>query len=350
VRCVLAFLGCLSLCLGAASSASAASPAQAVANLNAQRQANGIPAGIREDPALSLGCAHHNAYERANNGDLIHDEDPGRPGYTLDGDAAAARSVLSKGTNWDRANPWETAPIHLSQLLAPRLDVTGVDDSQSFTCAQTLASRNRPAPAAPVTYTYPGKGTKSIYVSETAFEAPLTPGETVGIPQGRKTGPYLMVFFDGPWSPFADADIAAASLTGPKGPLQIQFVDNLTPQLQFYLPTGGMIIPLAPLQQDTSYTASVSGTVTDTNGAAPVPVAYKWTFRTVRTVACKVPKLKGRSLTSARSKLRRAHCKLGRVHYRRGGRGRYKISAQGLPAGAERHVDTKVSVTLRKGG
>jgi hypothetical protein len=188
-----------------------------------------------ENAALSQGCAHHNAYERANRLPPTHEEDPARPGYTSDGAYAGAHSVLAAGASWDSVNPWETAPIHLAQLLAPRLDVTGVDDSHGYTCAQTLASRKRPAPAAPVTYTYPGNGT-TIYPREVASEGPYTPGQLVGIPARTASGPYLYVFFDGPWSEFAEAHITAASLSGPDGPVSLKVVDNFINGLTGYLP------------------------------------------------------------------------------------------------------------------
>jgi hypothetical protein len=346
VALALACAGGLACAVGAP--ASAATPAEAIARLNAQRAANGIPAGIVENAALSQGCAHHNDYIRANGGQLTHQEDPSRPGYTDDGAYAGLHSVLASGGSWNGANPWESAPIHLSQLLAPRLDVTGVDDSGGLTCAQTLASRNRPAPAAPVTYTYPGNGT-TIYASEIAFESPTTPGALVGIPEGASTGPYLYVLFDGPWSEFADAHLTAAALRGPGGPVVLKVVDNSTPGLEGYLPPGGMLIPRVPLLADTSYTASVTGTVTDRNGGATFgPVSYRWTFRTRPAAVCRVPALLGRTLTTAGVLLRRAGCRLGRVHYRRGGRGGFRVVAQTPGRGAVRRGSYAIAVALRR--
>src|SRR4051794_15452451 len=74
--------------------------AQAIAFLNQQRAANGIPSVV-EDPAMSDACAKHIAYmEVFRSGDLgdnPHAEDPAQPGYTPEGNTAAASSALRTG-------------------------------------------------------------------------------------------------------------------------------------------------------------------------------------------------------------------------------------------------------------
>ena len=257
-------------------SARAEGGAAAVAKLNAQRAAHGIPAGIAHAPEWSGWCDLHNGY-MAQNG-IGHEEDESKPGYTEDGDKAGRKSVLAGGIGWGAANPWETAPIHLHQLLAPRLDAMGVADSHGYVCATTLLSRNRPAPAATTVYTYPGNGTVHR-ASEVAAEGPYTPGELVGIPAGTRTGPYLYVSVDGPnFDPFTSASIASASLTGPSGPVALKTVDNLTPGLEGYLPPGGELIPVSPLATNASYRASVDLVVGE------LPVHHEWTFATGRVV------------------------------------------------------------------
>jgi hypothetical protein len=262
------------LWLSVAAPAHAAASAQAIANLNAQRAANGIPAGITENPSWSAACAAHNNYQRPNGGALTHSEDPAKPGYTPEGAMAASKSVLSRGDDWNNGNPWETAPIHLHQLIAPRLSSMGVDDSDGYVCATTLLGRDRPQPAAPIVYTYPDNGTVHRF-EETAAEGPYTPGMLVGVPAGTLTGPYLYVMIDGPWSVYAKATITAASLTGPDGPVAIKTVDNTTPGLVGYLPTGGELIPLAPLRGRATYTVSVTAAV---EGSAPI--SHQWSFST----------------------------------------------------------------------
>lgn len=266
--------------------ARAATAGEAVARLSAQRQANGIPAGIVESPDWSGACALHNRYEKANGGGLTHDEDPANPGYTEAGAWAGRNSVLHGGSGWDAGNPFETAPIHLSQLLAPYLAVTGVDDSNGFVCATTWPGYVRPDPPAPTVYSYPGNGTAGIYYREVASESPFVPGAFVGLPDGSATGPYLYVFAAGPGMAGQPGQIAAASLAGPNGPVEVRVVDNTTGQVGPYLPSpSGMLIPVNPLPPRTTFLASVTLVV------AGAPLGYQWSFttasapcRTVRTL------------------------------------------------------------------
>ena len=260
--------------------ASAATGADAVARLNEQRAAHGIPTGIVHNAEWSRWCALHNEYQRLNGGRLTHSEDPDKPGYTPEGDRAARASVLSSGDDWDGPNPWETAPIHLHQLLAPRLDAMGVDDSNRFVCATTLLSRNRPAPEANAVYTYPGQGTVHRY-EELAAEGPYTPGERVGIPKGTTTGPYIYVSVDGPQlTPFSTARIVSASLSGPDGAVELRVVDNHTSGLEGYLPPGGQLIPVSPLRARSSYTATVNLKARG-GGGEEIPFERTWSFSTV---------------------------------------------------------------------
>jgi hypothetical protein len=258
--------------------AKAVPAAQAIASLNAQRAANGIPAGITENPDWSAACAAHNQYEQLNGGTLEHYETPGNPGYSDAGNWAAAHSVLSAGGDWSSTNPWQNAPLHLNQLMDPRLNVMGVDDSNGYTCATTLASLTGPASTNNVVYTYPGTGVSGVAYSETAAEGPYTPGQLIGIPQGTATGPYLFVMLDGPTivshSVNSNAHITAASLTGPAGPVAVDTVDNYTHELTGSMPPGGEIIPVSPLAPNSTYQAHVSATI----GA--LSFSYDWSFTT----------------------------------------------------------------------
>src|SRR3954462_7353449 len=74
------------------SPAAAAGGAADVAKLNAQRAANGIPAGIAHVAERSQWCDQHIAYMEANGGGLSHEEQPGHPGHTVGGQMAGANS------------------------------------------------------------------------------------------------------------------------------------------------------------------------------------------------------------------------------------------------------------------
>ena len=162
--------------------------------------------------------------------------------------------MASNDYPWGGANPWETAPIHLMQLLGPSLSMTGYAPG----CMFTWPGYQRADPPAPILLSYPGEGTRFIYARERASESPFVPGEFVGLGSGALTGPHLYVLAWGAGS----GQITSASLTGPAGPVAVKTVDNTTRgsrgNLGGYLPAGGMIIPVAPLAPGSIYTASVT--------------------------------------------------------------------------------------------
>jgi hypothetical protein len=269
-------------CTAATATASAATAQQTIAELNAERSANGIPAGITENPTWSDDCAAHDNYMALNH-TLTHTEAPGKPGYTSGGAFAGANAVLIEGASWDTGDPYESAPLHLDQLLAPRLAVTGSADAHGFSCTITFPGLTRPDPPALTVYTDPGNGTTTT-PSEVAREEPFTPGDLVGLPQPAVTGPYLTVLVDAPGqSPIDDpATLSDATVTGPKGPVAVKTVDGDTPvpsggvqTLAAYIPPGGFIIPVSPLLAASTYHARVAVTF------AGVATPYSWTFTTL---------------------------------------------------------------------
>lgn len=268
----------------AASGAREPTAAEAIALLNQQRAANGLPAGVVEDPALSAGCALHMNYIRLN-GELTHNEDPAKPGYTDAGAYAGSSSVLyTPGyQSWGSAqtNPWEYAPIHLAQLLSPSLAVTGWAPG----CMNTLAGPARPQPPTATLLSYPGDGGQAP-ASAVYGERPFTPGELLGLPPGR-SGPYLYVFAWGGDSEYANplgwdshsyGRIVSATVSGPDGPVPVRTVDNHTRtsvgRLNGYIPAGGMLIIPTPLRAGSAYLAEVVFQP-DSGGA---PLARRWSF------------------------------------------------------------------------
>ena len=237
--------------------------------LSAQREAHGIPGALVEVPEWSEGCRKHMLWVEQNG--LQHDEEPGTPGYTPEGDEAGNSSVLSSGPwEFDGANPWEHAPIHLMQLLGPGLARTGYANG----CMYTWPGYDRPNPPTPQLFTYPGDGTTDWRYQELASEGPYTPGERVGLPTNALTGPYLYVFAWG----VGPGRITAATLTGPEGLVEIKVADNETDGLEGYMPPGGTIIPTEPLNLATRYEAAATFLPTNPPGAAPL--SLRWTFQT----------------------------------------------------------------------
>lgn len=255
-------------------------PSRALALLNAQRAFNGIPAEIALRDDWSANCAKHSDYMRKT-GTMEHSEDPSSPYYTPEGDQAARSSVL--GGTWSMSldtsaadpyasNPYETAPIHLMQLLGPGLAETGIAPD----CTYTWPGYTRPAPAAPQMLSYPGDGTRGIYYSERAAERPFVPGDKVGLPEGTTTGPHLMVLAWGVES----GQLGDVALVGPGGQVEVRTVDNETPQLGSYLPPGGMLIPVKPLEPGASYTATGTFTGPAASGGDAVALPFRFTFTT----------------------------------------------------------------------
>ena len=266
--------------------APADSAARIVGFVNAQRQRNFIPAGIRVSQSMSQGCAGYDAYMQLN-GTFGGGETPGQSGYTqLGAQTAKGGTVIYNGgallvggealgfPGWNFGDPFEWGPNHLAALLAPRLAVMGADDDQDpnlgqeWMCATTTAGYTRRAPSSYAVYTYPGDGAH-VYPAETAVELPATPGQSAGIPAGATTGPYLIVFADGPFAAGTRAHIKSASLTGPRGPVRVVSVDHSGGW------AGGFVIPVSPLANNTSYAARVSLQI---NG---VTVTHSWSFTAV---------------------------------------------------------------------
>ena len=260
-----------------------ATPAQVLAALNAERAANGLPAGVVEDPGWSAGCALHNDYRAANGGAAIgHDEEVGRIGYSAEGDLAGNSAVLA-GTSWSQGNPFATAPLHLMRLMDPRLRLAGVDDRGGLVCMSILGGIG-PAADADAVYTVPGDGRAGVPVSELAREWPFVPGDLLGLPAGRTTGPHLLVLADGPFARDDATRLIDVRLIGPLGPVEVRSIDDADPHVGPYVPPGGIAVPVERLVPGSLYRASVT-----VLGAAGVRLSRAWSFRTAGTAPWVTP-------------------------------------------------------------
>jgi hypothetical protein len=258
----------IAVAVASPATARAATAAEQIAALNAQRAANGIPAGIVEQPDWTRACRDHMAYIAANGGTLTHDEQPGNPGYSADGAWAGPRSVLAPDGDafGPSGNAFESAPLHLMQTLAPALSQIGVWGG----CATTGAGAARETMTTSL-FTYPGDASADVARSETAAELPFVPGDFAGLAQGTTTGVHLLVMSLGT----ASGRLTSATLSGPAGPVEVRTVDNATPHLVGYMPPGGIVIPVAPLAADATYTASA--TFQPLDGEA---LSRTWSFAT----------------------------------------------------------------------
>jgi hypothetical protein len=262
-------LAVIAACLAWPSGAQALSGPAAIAALNAQRAANGIPADLVERREWTAACRAHNHYMQLNN---VFDpvEDRHRRGYTNVGAWAGTHGVLAWGTWTAGRNPWENAPLGLMPLLSPLLTQLGISSSYQHVCATTTPGYQRPAPRSPVLYSYPGDGAAGVAYKQWSYGLPVTPGDFVGLPAGFTTGPNLLVMAD----IGGTARMAGASLVGPSGPVAIRTVDNTVDGLGSYLPTGGVIIPAEPLAPGAAYRAEATMVI------GGVTLSRAWTFTT----------------------------------------------------------------------
>lgn len=274
-----------------------ATPAQVIAAVNGERARDGIPANIVENPDWSRGCALHDTYRRLNGIEATgHDETPGLPGYTPEGDAAGNSSVLAT-RSWRTGNPFATAPIHRMQLLNPRITAMGADDTGGLVCVSTFRGQGPVGPS-DVVYTSPGDGRQDVPVAEEARESPFVPGDFLSPPPPAVTGPHILVLADGPFTEGAPMRIVSARLEGPSGPVEVRSIDQTESRIAGYIPDGGMVIPTLPLDGGTAYTASVV-----VEGVDGVRIGRTWSFRTEGLAVTAVPPPAVPSITTGKAHL-----------------------------------------------
>jgi|GEM_PF-1823239 len=253
---VLSVLSC------APAAAHAIAPAEAIRLLNVQRAANGIPGDVAEAPGLTDGCSKHGSYIALNGGALVHGEEPAKPGYTPEGDrqtlASSGPQALSAEPAWSEStHPWALAPIQRFLVFDPEVAAAGYADDHGPACMRVRGGR---APAAtPELYSVPGPGATGVPYSELSRGSPYAPQQLVDLPADTPTGPNILLFTRGLRGGTPLAAIAF-SLTGPQGPVDARFVTEGTANAVGsggWFRGGGVLVPVAPLEAFSSYTARV---------------------------------------------------------------------------------------------
>src|SRR4051794_20618605 len=240
------------------------SPRSIIKRLNAERAKQGLPSTVQENATWSARCAAHNRWMSLN--DIAqHDEPPGTEGYSEAGDWAGSNSVLAQGTTWRHGNPFKDAPLHLIQLFNPDLRRAGASDAYDASCVTTWPGTSERRGRR--VWTMPRDGAR-IATSQHAWEAPFTPQERVGIAAATRTGPYLYVWTDG-YTALVDG-----FLLDPDGnPVDTRVIDDAA--VDGIAGQGnGWLLPVAPLQRRTEYTATV--TLTGEFG----DFSHTWSFTT----------------------------------------------------------------------
>jgi hypothetical protein len=326
-----------------AGTAHAATPAQILQTISAERAANGIPARLVEDPALSRACDAHNAYIAQQSGGFDpHSESPGRPGYTPEGAAVAKKSIIGIGANFDSGDPFQVAPFHFMRELDPGLKVTGAADSHGSTCVVTGDSRRRAARGAPRFYTLPGPGSTGVRREEFESEEPFTPGQLFGIPPFTPMGPHLYLFHFPGSEPLT---IRHATMTGPAGTVPMRWVDY-DPRSSAVPVASAVMFALQPAPAGV-YCARVA--VAD----GDLTLRHRWWFATEGTAAPGPPHGGCEPAPAARLRVGKPHVAHGRVSVvvatSAKARGRLKVTEyRGAASGRMRRAGTSVRGGLRR--
>jgi len=210
----------------AALSASAASPAfiaptaDWLTTVNYYRSMAGV-APVTEDPTMSAGAAAHSCYMLYNG--ITHDEVPGLPGYTPEGDAAGnsgnvAVSSLINTSARSHVELWMSGPFHAICVLRPNLQTTGfgkcdLDSTPTWHSGATLdvlrGLGSSPRPPYPILF--PGDGTTT---NLTRFVAESPSPLTFCNWTGAAGLPIIAMMPEA-------ANGASASLVGPSGPIDV---------------------------------------------------------------------------------------------------------------------------------
>lgn len=226
-----------------------------LSTINTERALSEI-APLSTQSELNSACSDHAKYMSSANL-LTNSELVGSPLFSTTGLWAAGHAALAQtGPGFLASDPWKDAPFHEFQLMHPWLTKTGVAVNGNFVCVVTGGDRSATGSDSYALKTVPGTG-QYVPPSETAVESPFTPGDEVGLPSGTKTGPNILVYAVGPQQ-IPNVTIAAASLTAADGStVPVRWVDSSSPRSGRYLDGGGIIIPVTPLEPNTSYSLQV---------------------------------------------------------------------------------------------
>jgi hypothetical protein len=245
--------------------AGAVTSAQIVQTINAERAANGLPP-VREDPALSAGCAQYNSYRRMNgsvdDAFTLGREDPAKPGYTAAGARASRDSLLNAGDraadSFANGDVFDDAPNHLVALMDPGVAVVGADQldfdvgsffgTASLSCVDVRSAPQRRRPRRMRVYSYVGPGGR----------APTDPSYREGPPGA---GPFIFLYFFAPRK-------ARVTLTS----LKVRRGDGSVGNPDYVALNGGLIDG----RRRSAHKANVVGEGFDPN------VAIRWKFRMVK--------------------------------------------------------------------
>lgn len=278
-------------CPPQALAASNPSPERAVTMLNQWRATVRLPA-VTLDASNTNGCRLHAEYYRLNR-TSGHAEEPSRPGYTEQGHAAAASSVLAYGSDLT-VGPyiWEDAPYHRAGLLNPRLVTAGFWAEHGISCMGTFGTSDQRRTAGIVTYPYPHDGQLRVNPTFDCNEIPNPCTQVPGNDGRRRIGFVPTVNVNGPWAFIVGSQVTRATLRPDGGqPVALSVEDRSSPR-GGSLAGGFSLLPHAELKRGTWYTAKAQGLVFGSNAGEQLPFATTWRFRTKASFPAKLKVLR----------------------------------------------------------
>lgn len=211
--------------------------------------------------------------------------------------------------NWADGDPWDSAPIHLSQVMSPSLASVGAyqyTDAHGITwnCLTTwpgyvtgLVLQTK----VPRMFSFPGNGARGVSPEMQASESPTVPNGWVGLSTsegglvGGTTGPFIYLYWVGPtqheactanprWhvcihygDVFAPSPVAAVLRKPDGAPADTRLVTQQViakAGYDGYIPAdSGMLVPVYPLKPHQAYTVQVTFELSATSSfSCPPPL------------------------------------------------------------------------------
>jgi hypothetical protein len=240
--------------------------AQAIAYINQQRVANGIPGELVDDPAMDHGCWEFANRYKLKPGQLLNKEVDGQPGYSAAGNAAAASSEVTGGIGeWARTyNPFTPFGLGDSEIFNPASTTAWYAETEGrwgsgVVCVGTGGTRKF---TLPTFFSLPADGSANVLPWEVHLpsskppwgpgDEPILAGYAGESPTGPKTGPTIRLYPEGPSYNLFSLPSLTATLMSPTGlvPVEVEQTAVWGPGL-FMMAT---VIPVAPLATSTAYT------------------------------------------------------------------------------------------------
>jgi hypothetical protein len=249
---------------------------EALRRVNEIRDAAGLDR-VSLDPTMSAACEKHawylilNASSPAVAGLLCHQEQPGLPGYSPEGDHAGRNAVISRGGALANAVfHWEETLYHRRPMLEPGLRTVGMGcvkgSHGQIESVLMFGPSSADAGAYPVRY--PADGADDVRLNYNPFEIPDP------VPGGGQDGGFPITLQFQSWAQVSGVSASLVDDDGDAVPFYLSSPER--PAGSF--PQGGVVclIPKRPLKPSTRYRVSVTATV-DRAG----PQTWDWRFTTL---------------------------------------------------------------------